>query len=195
MILFIQFQQQKYGREWELNNYKTHLLLDDSIKNELTNFVINNFNNQLIFRQNGSARRFCILNEISTPITNLLVNYRKQVYNDFGVSSFEEEPLFGIFLGVNTETGFVHEHMDPTKYGFYHTRINFLVSKPIGGGFPVINNEEFIIDEGESWINLASEWKHKSTPVVGEKPRIVLSLGALVEKTQLDPILKEMGIE
>jgi len=195
MILFIRFQQQKYVRRWELNNYKTHLLLNDNIKNELTNFVINNFNNQLFFRHNGNARRFCILNQISTPITNLLINYRKQVYNDFGVSSFEEEPIFGIFLGVNTETGFVHEHTDPTKYGFYHTRINFLVSKPIEGGIPVINNEEFIIDEGESWINLASEWKHKSTPVVGEKPRIVLSLGALVQKTQLDPILRGMGIE
>jgi hypothetical protein len=103
--------------------------------------------------------------------------------------------LFGIFLGVNTQTGFVHEHTDPTKQGYYHVRLNFLVSKPFAGGMPVINGQEFSVDENESWINLASEWWHKSTPVVGDKPRIVLSLGALVEKTQVDPILKAMKIE
>ena len=191
----IQFPQLRFVRIWELNNYKTHLLLNDNIKHELINFINNNFNDPSFFRQNGDARRFCILNQVTTPISKLLVNYREQVFKDFCLSSFEEEPMFGIFLGVNTENGFVHEHRDPTKDGFYHTRLNFLVSKPIEGGIPVINGEEFSVKDGESWINLACEWRHSSTPVVGDKPRIVLSLGALVEKTQLDPILKDMGIE
>jgi len=178
-----------------LNNYKTHLLLNDNVKHELINFVINNFNDPSFFRQNGNARRFCVLNQTVTPITDLLIQYRNHVYQNFGLPVFEEEPVFGIFLGVNTETGFVHEHTDPAKDGYYHTRLNFLVSKPFKGGAPVINGEEFGVEEGECWINVASEWRHNSTPVVGDKPRIVLSLGALVEKTQLDPILRDMGIE
>jgi hypothetical protein len=179
---------------WELNDYKTNILLNRKVKSLLLDFVENNHGDKKYFRQNGNARRFCILNQTDTPITDLMMEYRKEVFRNFGIPTFEEEPMFGIFLGVNTETGFVHEHTDPAKPGYYHVRLNFLVSKPFDGGMPVINGEEFEIEEDQCWINLASEWKHNSTPVVGDRPRIVLSLGALVEKTKVDYILKVMGI-
>ena len=69
---------------------------------------------------------------------------------------------------------------------FMIIRINFLVSKPHQGGNPVIENKEYNIMEDNAWLNLASRWVHSSTPVVGNKPRVVLSLGAFVSPEELN---------
>ena len=193
----IQFLQLRFERRWELNNYKTNLRISEDERLTIVDFAKQNYLNDLYFTKNsyGAARHYCILNRTKTPVSSLAYNIRNRVYEQFGISSFKEEPIFGVFLGVNAESGFVHQHTDATENGLYHVRLNFMLSKPYEGGMPVINEQEFNVDEGESWVNLASEWFHRSTPVVGDKIRVVLSLGALVEKTQLDPILKGMGID
>jgi hypothetical protein len=178
-----------------LNNYKLPLSIDFSLSNSITDFALRNHLDRNLFTFNGNARQFCILNQVQTPVSGDAINFRLTCYKQLGISLFEEEPMFGIFLGVNNETGFVHEHKDPSKEGSYHTRLNFLLSKPHKGGMPIINHKEFEVEEGECWLNLASEWMHSSTPVVGPKPRIVLSLGALVRKEHMDLILKEIKIE
>ena len=195
MKTHIQFLQLRFERRWGLNKYKTPLLLNKNLKNELINFLNCNFDNPSYFRSSGDARRYCSLNQQSTSVTDLVISYRKEMFRRIGIYSFEEEPMLGIFLGVNSKFGFIQEHTDATKNDFYHIRLNFLISKPIQGGVPMIKGENLNIEENESWLLLASEWRHNSTPVVGDKPRIVLSLGALVEKTQVDSILKDMGIE
>ena len=180
-----------------MNNYKTNLKINNVVSREFLGFAKNNYLDKSYFIHNsyGACRFYCVLNKTQTSVTKLALNLRKQMFLDFGIKSFKEEPFFGIFLSVNTAGGFVHEHIDSTICDHYHVRLNFLLSKPHKGGIPVINNKEIEVSEGESWLNLSSEWKHKSTLVEGNKPRVVLSLGALVEKKQVDPILKEMGIE
>jgi hypothetical protein len=49
------------------------------------------------------------------------------------------------------------------------------------------------MEEGQGWINLASEWLHGSTPVIGTKPRVVLSLGAYVHPGAIKYITDLMG--
>lgn len=195
MRIHIQSLQPKSEGKWELNRYKTNLLLDKNVKSELENFLNHNFDGPTYFKNNGNARRYCCLNQQNTPVTDLLLAYRKFVFQQIGINFFEEEPMLGIFLGVNSHSGFIQEHIDSAKHDFYHVRMNFLLSKPFQGGVPMIREEYLDIQENESWLLLASEWPHNSTPVIGKKPRVVLSLGALVEKNQIDPILKEMGIE
>ncbi len=195
MTLLIQSQQPKFERKWELNRYILPLSIDPGLSNDIRNFALKNHLNRSLFQYNGNARQFCILNQTQTEVSEKAIIFRMVAYKQLGISSIKEEPVFGIFLGVNNETGFVHEHTDPAEEGFYHTRLNFLISKPLKGGMPIINHKEFEVNEGECWLNLASEWLHSSTHVVGSKQRIVLSLGALVKKEHMDPILKEIEIE
>lgn len=196
MIKFTLFQQLKFEGRWVLNNFKTHLKLEDNESTSILSFAILNYLNKEFFKQNpaGKNRHFCILNQTSTPVSRISKFLRKKIFHEFGIIDFQEEPMFGIFLGVINEGGFVQKHIDPIFEEFYHLRINFLLSKPIEGGVPIIKDNPINVEEGESWLNLASEWPHECTPVIGPKHRVVLSLGGLVEKNYLNSILSEKGI-
>lgn len=150
--------------------------IDFASKYQKTNFFI----------RNGQSRQFCILNKLTEQsIVKKAISIRNEKYMELGVNEFIDEPIFGIFLGVNNEGGNVHQHKDPTVTDYDHVRINFLLSKPEKGGMPIIEEKELSIEEGDSWLNIANLWKHSSTPVVGNKDRVVLSLGALVPITQM----------
>jgi hypothetical protein len=66
-----------------------------------------------------------------------------------------------------------------------------MIQKPIIGGDVVINSTTHAIGEGESWINFASKWQHSSTPVIGDRSRIVLSMGNYVENQQALDLFKQ----
>ena len=157
-----------------------NLKLTSSEKNEIVNFAQVNHKNSLYFKPNGVSRQFCIVSQTDTPISDLCLEILKNKYEELGINEYQLEPVYGIFIGVNNEGGFVHEHSDPCPDNFIHTRLNFLLSKPIDGGMPIINGNVYEMQEDDCWINLASRWKHSSTKVIGKKDRIVLSLGALV---------------
>lgn len=144
-------------------------------------FVINN---------SGAQRRYCNLNAKDTKITKIVSDFSEQCFNSIGITEFKEEPIFGNFIGVNGTGGFVHPHTDPLgSVGEYHLRLNFLVQKPVSGGVPIMDGIQYEIEEMHSWINLASSWLHSSTPVVGVRNRIVLSLGKLVSPEIVENIL------
>ena len=114
-------------------------------------------------------------------------SYSDSLFEELKMIDTKPEPMFGNFIGVNLENGFVHKHKDSrANNGFYHVRINFLVQKPISGGMPVIEEQLYLVEENQSWLNLASEWVHSSTPVVGDKERIVLSLGKYVNPKEIN---------
>lgn len=172
--------------------------LDIKISNddclELVEFAKKEQKNLDYFIPNGDSRQYCILNHCKNEkIKDLSLRLWKEKYQEIGIFEFEEEPIFGVFLGVNNTDGFVHEHTDRSKDGFNHVRINFLLSKAIQGGVPIIDGKELQIEERESWLNIADVWKHKSSPVIGNKDRIVLSLGALVSKNIMYNFLSHKG--
>ena len=169
------------------------LSLEESLS--VRNFVMDNFDNYKFFKNNGNARRYCSVTNVDTPVTDYLKRIRVQKFKEIGIDSFLEEPVYGIFIGVNGESGFVHQHMDSSIDGHEHFRLNFLVSKPEGGGMPVINGKTYQVDEGQSWVNIASKWAHMSTPVVGSKNRIVLSLGGYVKIDDVDLVISLLNKE
>lgn len=131
----------------------------------------------------GNGRRFCNLNVLTIPLVHSVAAFSKDCYAKLGID-VKEEPMFGNFIGVNSENAFVQPHKDNrSELGEYHVRLNFLVQKPENGGNPIINGIEHEINEGFGWINLASEWVHQSTPVIGKRNRIVLSLGSFVDQS------------
>ena len=174
-------------------NIKTNLVLSKENSEKIKNFVRDNFSNDNYFIDNGHSRRYSSLTNTETPITELAKEIRKDSFSMLGIDTFEEEPIYGIFLGVNTYGGSVHEHTDPTIEGHDHFRLNYMVSKPDFGGMPVIDGVPYSIKNLESWINIASEWKHRSTPVIGNNPRIVLSLGAYVKKETVQSVFNSLN--
>ena len=160
--------------------------LDKKIQDFLLQFALNNFKNRSLFIFNGTGRQFCVLNKHKNLFEFDPDELMKTVFNSLDLYKIETEPKLGVFVGVNTEGGFVHEHTDGAPSGKIHTRINFLLSKPINGGMPIINGKQYIIEEDQCWINLANIWKHSSTKVSGNKPRVVLSVGALVDEREIN---------
>jgi hypothetical protein len=146
-----------------------------------------------MFQVNSASRgrrRFCNLNEFDHEVTKEVKEFSKECYSAIGINTFQEEPLFGNFIGFNTSASSVHPHKDPRgPNGEWHIRLNFLVQKPFSGGLPILDGIQYEVDEGASWKNIACLWNHETSPVVGEKERIVLSLGALVEESLATKLL------
>lgn len=170
--------------------YKLKTTISDDIANAITAFAIKN--HKTIFTPNGLGRFFYII----PPIKHLL-NEQQRIMLELGLYPYYDEPYFGNFIGVNLEGANVHLHTDPGKIinNIYHNhvRINFLLSKPNSGGFPIIENQIVDVNEGESWVNVADKWQHQSTTVIGDKPRIVLSLGSLVSEHVVDYFLNNIN--
>lgn len=172
-------------------NLKSPIILEQDFANVICKFAKDK---EYLFKFNGNGRKFYSTINSNEEINFYLKATRQLCLKKLDIDQFEEEPCFGIFIGVNTNSGAVHEHTDPTKDEYIHFRLNFLVSKPEYGGVPIVNGEIIEVDELESWINCASKWLHKSTPVVGLKPRIVLSLGALITEQQVEKVIKKCNM-
>lgn len=176
-------------------NPRTNITVPNILKEKILKFALGNESTNYFSLNNaGMGRRYCPLNEYNHPLTEEVKVFSKYAYQQLGVSEFIEEHMFGNFIGINESGGSVHRHQDPRHdNGYYHLRLNFLLQKPAVGGNPLINDVEYEINEGESWINYASEWWHASTPVKGSNPRVVLSLGAYVHPDVVATITKKLN--
>lgn len=172
-------------------NIRTDLRIPKDLQDELADFAVTGLSK---FRYNpaGEGRRFCNLNNYDIALKYKIQDFSLQCYKQLGVDTVVEEHMFGNFVGVNTEGAFVHKHTDPDKIdGYWHVRLNFMIQKPNMGGEVVINGIEYKIEQGQSWINFASKWQHSSTPVVGDKPRVVLSMGNYIEPKAAKQLLDQ----
>jgi len=134
----------------------------------------------------GTGRRFCNLNLLDIHLTDQVKKFADSCFKEIFNVVVIEEPSFGNFLGVNNTGAYVHEHKDGKgPNNEWHVRLNFLIQKPLGGGMPVINGNTLSLNENDCWINLASQWYHSSTPVEGNRSRIVLSLGSFVDQSSV----------
>lgn len=132
------------------------------------------------FRPNGFGRQYGDLGRIDLGAPDEVWEIKRQVVEANGLVGAEQEPMFKDFCGYITEGGAVHPHTDLEHNGKQHVRFNVLVSKPESGGVPVQDDIELFVEEGSVWKCVASQTKHWCTPVVGSKPRIVLSYGFLL---------------
>lgn len=83
-------------------------------------------------------------------------------------------------IAIDTENGFVHPHVDFTEPGYVHVRINTMISKPIKGGNPILDSNQIHVEQCDAWLCISSVQNHKTDPVVGNVPRIILSMGFLI---------------
>ena len=161
---------------------KTGLTIPDELKSEIVDFTL--YSGLTFFKVNpaGNNRRFCNLNLYDITLTNKIKEFSVICYNCLGIEKVNDEHIYGNFIGVNSVGGFVHEHSDSEDhFGRWHVRLNFMIQKPLEGGDVVIDGVKFLLNEGDSWLNFASKWSHGSTPVKGDRNRIVLSLGNYID--------------
>jgi hypothetical protein len=164
--------------------------VSESFKKEILNFAL--VDGIDYFKFNGNGKIYCNLNNVECALSEKIKLFSLQCFKELGFTILKEEPNFGNFIGVNSESAFVHMHSDRRVENFWHLRINFMISKPESGGIPIVDYKRYHnIEEDDCWINFASQWKHGSTPVIGKKPRVVLSLGQLVDETQAKELYKK----
>lgn len=163
-------------------NPHLNLTIDEDLRQRVIDFV---YSEPSYFSDNpaGYGRTSCSLTDIDHKLSEEIRLFSKKCYESLGIFEYEDEPKFGNLIGVNKEGAFIHSHIDSGVGDKCHVRLNFLIQKPAAGGMPILNGVEYTIEQGGCWKNIASAWWHSSSRVVGDKERIVLSLGALVKDT------------
>jgi hypothetical protein len=132
------------------------------------------------FQPNGRGRQYGVLYRKELEPPPEVWEIRRQIIEGHNLQGCETEPKFQDFCGYITDGGAIHKHQDLDHNGKQHVRFNVMVSKPDSGGIPVQNGVELVVEEGDVWRCDASQVHHWCTPVVGVKPRIVLSYGFLL---------------
>lgn len=128
----------------------------------------------------GPGRFFARYHNDHPGLPDTARHVKARAIREFGISCFEEEPRYRCFLGCNTEGGFVHAHVDDQPTGKDHIRLNIMLSRPDGGGMPIVGAQQLDVQETDLWCFHPGIVRHGSTPVVGSRPRFVLSIGVLV---------------
>lgn len=122
------------------------------------------------------------LNRYSNNINNLPENalvqtIQEKVLRTYNLTDVDKtDGKIGSILSLQTEGAFVHQHNDEVD-GKRHLRFNLFLSVPESGGVPVYDGKEITVMEGMLVPYEADSFLHSSTPVVGNKPRVIISFG------------------
>lgn len=143
-------------------------------------------NNKTYFQKNRNEnRKFFILKESKNYPSEIIDNLRNRIIKLDNIGEWVEEPTFYDYIGINYKDAKIQPHTDPNLYGYIHTRYNIVLMYPNEGGHSVYGNDINKLEENMIWKCIAGEVTHSSTPVIGDRPRITLSLGFQI-KTNLE---------
>jgi len=135
-----------------------------------------------------------LFDKLDIPLADEVHDFSNSLFTSLGFINTEVEPDFGDSLHVSENEGFCQIHIDTIDNNYkklHHLRLNFMLLKPEEGGMPIVDDKEYQIEEGEAWMILSSMWKHGHTLVSGNKPRLILSIGKLVDPTELKQFLQK----
>ncbi|MFA8356909.1 hypothetical protein ACEPT7_03225 [Burkholderia ubonensis] len=132
------------------------------------------------FRPNGFGRQFAILQQFP-DVPDAVWKIRRDVIKHFGLYGLPQEPVYRDLCSVITAGGAVHPHRDPNQGALVHTRFNVMISRPLRGGEPLIEGEPVEVPEGGIYRVDAGLRMHACAPVIGNRPRIILSFGFLCQ--------------
>lgn len=181
---------------------KTPYKVSEDLKEEILSFVNNN--EVLPYVLHGAKKYDKYINKmlkvenidtISPALAKKIIDFGNQVFDDMGMNDRQKESYLDYSVFIVENGGYIHTHIDalPPEYTNYiHVRMNFLLTKPITGGDPIIEGTRYDMDQDQSWINLASMWSHGCNDVVGDIPRITLTLGHYVRADQVKSFLNKL---
>lgn len=130
------------------------------------------------FLPNGVGRQYAPLHLFS-DVPEEIWTIKHAIIERFHLQYAPQEPVYRDLCSVITNGGAVHRHMDPNQGRLIHTRFNVMVSKPLTGGEPIIDDQTIDVPEGGIYRVDAGIKMHGCNMVGGAKPRIILSFGFL----------------
>ena len=138
------------------------------------------YRNEHLFNSNpnGLHRKYFIFsNHQQTP--KLFFEIKSRITQRENITCWYQEPMYQDYIGWVSNGGFIHNHKDNNVNGMKHIRYNVFLSVPKEGGDPVYNGKRMRFSE-RSYVrcNSGDEF-HSCEPVIGAKPRIVISYGFL----------------
>ena len=160
-----------YGYENFISDTEQLFLLDWIKENEFL-FPINESKSSPY-----GSRKYLVVNDLHTNIFELVRSIKNRIIDLEKIDDWVIEPNFEDGIGINKEGGNIHLHSDPNLEGYTHVRYNVILSYPNEGGHSIYNGKINELKEKMVWRCVAGKVMHGSTPVIGDKPRVTLSLG------------------
>ena len=174
-----------HGYEEFITNEEQEILLLWTDSNSHL-FETNTTNSHTINAPYGS-RQNGVLTRIPHSPLDLVKKIKDRVIEVEKINDWILDPYFEDAIGINKEGGSIHLHSDLNLDGYTHVRNNIILSYPYEGGHSIYNGKINELKERMVWKCVAGRVKHGTVPVIGEKPRITLTLGFQIK----DKVKKE----
>jgi hypothetical protein len=162
--------------------------ITDEEKNFLLKWTIENeykfFSNKI--GEYGEGKKIGILQNFENSPLDLVSTIKKRIIEAENIKDWVLDPTFKDAIGINRKGGAIHQHTDPNLDGYTHVRYNVILQYPEEGGDSIYNGKINKLQENMVWRCVAGKVIHGSTAVIGDKPRITLTLGF-----QIKDIIKE----
>lgn len=171
-----------YGYENFITEDEQSYLLN-WIEDNIELFGVNNSASNKTLAPYGS-RKFCVLKKYPNTPLDLVKKIKERIIDIEKIGEWIEEPNFYDMIGINGEGGSIHTHTDPNVDGHTHVRYNIILKYPIEGGHSIYNGNVNILKEKMVWRCVAGMVEHGSVPVVGNVPRITLSIGFQIKNEE-----------
>jgi hypothetical protein len=156
-----------------------HEAVDDEFINYIIKLIENN-NDKFEENSAGPHRYYWTISNDEN-----INNIRILLANEFQLDNYCDEPFFGNYIGFIVTNGFIHPHTDSEIKDCRHVRININILCG-SGGMAVNDGKELLIKPKDAYITFASLVQHSCSIVIGDIPRITLSLGFQIDKQLID---------
>jgi hypothetical protein len=170
------FEKIKLGETYGYRDFIT-----DEEKETLLNWI---FDNKKLFHDQM---------DLNVLVLDNVQNFPKEVLNEIRkrISDVEElkvykKPRKSIdFASIYERGSECGPHLDPTDDSdFFHIRYNICLSKPERGGETFHGKDFFSVEEKVLWKCLAQQVRHGCDRILSDKPRVIISMGFLVDKNE-----------
>jgi hypothetical protein len=163
------------------NTYGYKNFIDDSEKNYFLNWISDN---KELFEKNlkGDNRKFLILKIIDIEVEEKIKNLKDKIIELEKINDWIDDHVYHNYIGINTNGGHIHIHTDKNVNNYIHTRWNIILQYPTDGGHSIYGDSINILEENMIWKCEAGLVPHGSTTIIGDTPRITLSLGFQIKK-------------
>jgi hypothetical protein len=120
--------------------------------------------------------------DFNSEAPSLLYEIKDRIIERENIKKWYPEPMLGNYIGWISNGGFIQRHTDPNPKDGDHIRYNLFLSVPHQGGLPIYS-DKIISVKDRDYIRCNSGLEfHQSQIVVGDKPRIVISYGFILQK-------------
>ena len=111
----------------------------------------------------------------------LIWEIKKRIVDRENIKNYIDDTHIGDIITWGQHNTHIPNHTDDTIDNYNHMRYNLFLLKPLRGGNCLYDSKKYNPNERDYVICDVTK-NHSTTPVVGPKPRIVISYGFLIKK-------------